>query len=498
VWRRRGLAALSGALLVLSAPPFDLSLLAFGTPAILWWLIRPDAATERPLASAFRIGWLAGFVAALGAFWWVIGLLDRFAHLPLPASILLYLLLCAWGAVAWGVAALAARAAAPRGMGALAVLPAALAAAERFFPQVFPWPIATSQHGFLTLIQVADLGGPYVVSFLVCVVGVALTESAVGRRRTALVAGAAFALAVGYGIVRIDGVEARRVAAPKRTVALVQPSQGIDRKHDPHFFSANVRQLQEMSVEAERRGADLVVWPETSYPYPMPRSGDALARRARRVRRGFSADLVFGVVTEEPAGEHWNSAFLLTADGRVIGPADKRILLAFGEYIPLYGVLPMLRRAFPRSGGFTRGSAPEVLDDGRLRIGIMNCYEDVLPEMSLELASAERPPNLLLNVTNDAWFGDTSEPHLHAALAVYRAVELRRDLARAVNTGVSSFVDATGRVVRASETFRPALLVEDVALLEGRTVYARIGDAFAWACLAGVLTTIGLRRLRRS
>jgi len=453
---------------------------------------------ERPVRSAFRIGWLAGFVATLGGFWWVIGLLDRFARLPLPVSILLYLLLCAWGAVAWGLACGVARGASPRGGAALVVLPAALVASERFVPQIFPWPIATSQHAFRVFIQVADLGGPHLVSFLVCGVGIAVTEAAFGRRRAALLAGIAFIAAIGYGLVRIPGVEAARARAPSRTVALVQPNQGIDVKHDPHFFRANLRQMQRMSAVAERRGADLVVWPESSYPYPILRSATGDDPAVRRVRRGFSADVVFGAVSMEPSGDpRWNSAYLLTADGRLIGPADKRVLLAFGEYIPLYSSLPFVQRAFPRSGGFARGAGPEVLDDGPLRIGIMNCYEDVLPQMSLELAGARRPPNLLVNVTNDAWFGDTSEPHLHAALAVYRAIELRRDLARAVNTGISSFVDATGRVVRASGTFEEALLVERVALLEGRTVYARIGDAFAWTCLVGALGAVAWRRVRR-
>lgn len=489
------LAVLAGSSFVLSAPPFDLAAPAFVTTALLWWAI--TGPHVRPVRNAFRIGWLAGFAASLGGFYWVIGLLDRFAHIPIPVCLLIWILLCAYGAVAWGAACAVARAVDPRSLWSLIALPAALVATDKLVPQIFPWPLAISQHRFVHLIQVADLGGPYAVTFLVALIGVSVTVAARGDRRAALVAGLVFALALGYGAVRIGEVESRRTQAPSRTVALVQPNVSIDDKHDPRMARTNVEQIQRLSADAERRGADLVIWPESSWPYRLLRTATGRDAGVRRIRQGFSADLVFGAVSMEPSGlPHWNSSYWLTRDGRLVGPADKRVLLAFGEYIPLYDQLPFLKTWFPRSGGFTRGDRPQILDDGETRLGVMNCYEDVLPEMSLELADAE--PHLLLNVTNDAWFGDTSEPHLHAGLAVFRAVELRRDLARAVNTGISSVVAATGHVVAATGTFEERVLVEKVALLEGKTVYATVGDAFAWACVAAIAALLVARLARRS
>ncbi|MCI0634553.1 MAG: apolipoprotein N-acyltransferase, partial [Actinobacteria bacterium] len=466
------------------------------TPALLWFLLVQPPPPTRPLRYAFTLGWIAGAVTMLGAFYWIIGLLQDFARLPLVACVVLYLLLCAWGGVGWGFACAVTRFVAPRGVAALLFLPAALVVTERFVPQIFPWPIAISQYELLPVIQLAELGGPYLVTFLVCLVGVAVTETARGWHRAALIGGAALAVVVAYGFVRMEQVEAVRGRARRRTVALIQPNVSIEDKHDPAKFRENVRRHQRLSMEAERRGADLVVWPESSYPYRLSRRVTGEDEIVRRVRLGFDADLVFGAVSlDRRTGAHWNSTYLLRRDGVLVGPADKRILLAFGEYIPLYGVLPFLRSAFPRSGGFTRGAKPQILDDGTIRLGIMNCYEDVLPEMGLELAT--RSPHLLVNVTNDAWFGDSSEPHLHAALSVFRAVELRRDLARAVNTGVSSFVDATGRVVAATGTFEERVLVREVALLQGKTVYTVIGDAFAWACLVGVVIASSRQGLSR-
>jgi apolipoprotein N-acyltransferase len=187
---------------------------------------------------------------------------------------------------------------------------------------------------------------------------------------------------------------------------------------------------------------------------------------------------------------------MLDEQGNITGKFDKIFLLMFGEYIPGLETFPWIRKWLPaQAGHFARGKELTVFPFREWRIGPMICYEDILPSFGRKLAALR--PHLLVNITNDAWFGDTSEPWEHLALSVYRSVELRTDLVRAVNTGVSAIVDAGGRVIRKTYAVDPKKdprgadkLIGQVAMMEGgHTVYAAIGDVFG---ILMVLATAGL------
>jgi len=216
-------------------------------------------------------------------------------------------------------------------------------------------------------------------------------------------------------------------------------------------------------------------------------------------RRGFSTPLLFGVITSAPdprdpeRTRDFNSAMLVDRDGWVLGRYDKNLLLLFGEYLPLADRFPFLRRWLPEAGDFTPGREVEVLPLGDARIGVLICYEAILPGFTRRLTAKD--PNLLVNLTNDAWFGKTAEPNLHMQLAAFRAVEHRRFLVRSTNTGVSVVVDPAGRVLHRTSLENPETFVANAALMEGRTLYDRFGDLFAWSCtaLAALLGFLSLR-----
>jgi apolipoprotein N-acyltransferase len=250
-----------------------------------------------------------------------------------------------------------------------------------------------------------------------------------------------------------------------------------------------------MSAELERAGAELVVWPETAYPHYLPRGATRDQPGRRAVRRGFAAPVLFGALSVDPARRRrYNSAYLLDREGRLVGPADKNELLVFGEYIPFYDDLESLQRAFPDAWNFTPGDAPGVLISGELRAGVLNCYEDILP--GYVRALARRRPNLLVNLTNDAWFGDTSEPAQHAATARFRAIEHRVDLVRAVNSGVSTVVASTGAVVASTDVSVRAATLAAVRLTPAGTVYTAVGDSFSWALTLAIPVLLVWRRRR--
>jgi apolipoprotein N-acyltransferase len=204
---------------------------------------------------------------------------------------------------------------------------------------------------------------------------------------------------------------------------------------------------------------------------------------------------VIGALTTS-AADHtlYNSAMLIGGDGQVAGRYDKMRLLAFGETVPGVEYFPWLRQIVPEGfGNFTPGAdvsvLPLVTSNGRVaRLGAIICYEDILPGFLRRMGALH--PHLLLNLTNDTWFGAHAEPWQHLALAVFSSVEQRTAMVRAVNSGVSAYVDANGRVVQTIDPVdphfdpRPAQsTLAKVPLLEGgHTVYAKVGDLFAYLC----------------
>jgi len=212
------------------------------------------------------------------------------------------------------------------------------------------------------------------------------------------------------------------------------------------------------------------------------------ARERNTALRGFSTPLLFGAITYEGRPGHdgeidyYNTALLAAPDGEVLGRYDKNHLLPFGEYIPFADWFPFLKRWLPEAGDYMPGRTVEVFDFDSMRIGLLICYEDIIPGFVRKLA--EKGPNVLVNITNDAWFGHTSEPYQHLQLATFRAIENRLFLLRSTNTGVSAVVDPVGRVVQHTSLDDAEVITADIAVLPGGTPYQQFGDLFAWACCA--------------
>ncbi len=225
--------------------------------------------------------------------------------------------------------------------------------------------------------------------------------------------------------------------------------------------------------------------------------------------RGFNTPILMGLLTYEPkpgtvsatlqgkaSRRTYNSAMLVDEKGHVLGRYDKNYLLVFGEYIPLGSTFPEFYEWLPEASHFEPGTTVETFEFKGFQLGVMICYEDIIPRFTRRLAGKD--PNVLINVTNDAWFGKTSEPYLHLALAIFRAVENRLWLIRSTNTGVSAYVDAVGRLVAQTRLDDPELLVEDVPMMSSTTPYREYGDLFGYACIVAflLLTVVGFIRRR--
>jgi apolipoprotein N-acyltransferase len=170
---------------------------------------------------------------------------------------------------------------------------------------------------------------------------------------------------------------------------------------------------------------------------------------------------------------------LSDAQGKVTGRYDKQYLLAFGEYLPFGETFPVLYEMSPHSGRFTPGKSFEPLKLDGHEIAVFICYEDIAPSFVNEIM-AHGDPDLLVNITNDAWFGDTTEPWIHLALAKFRAIEQRRYFVRSTNSGVSAFIDPVGRTISHTGTFRAEALAEQVAWMDGGTPFRFYGNGPWW------------------
>lgn len=477
-------AGVSGAVFAATAPPTDLTLGVFVGLALFASSLMDDAALPARARSAAARGFLFGFVANLVALRFVPAVVVRFTPLPYAAAVLALVLLAAGQAVPWVLGALAARLAARR-----AHVPAWLATAlgvyvATFVPAIFPWTPAGGLARWPVVLQTAELVGERGTSFLVAlvpslvVVAWQARSSSRVRMQRALGLATGIALAVlGYGALRMRGVEAARLEAPTAKVALLQPGFDASDRWEEKRAAMMIERLTALTKGAEARGVDLTVWPESSYPYTIARATRRSPLGARAVlQSGVHGPVLTGAYMSAGGGAGTNAAFLATSDGAISEPYEKRHLLWFGETVPLADVFPWLRRAFARGTGLLAGDHDVAFTTGPIRAAVLNCYEDTLPVAGREAMSVA--PNLLVNVTNDAWFAGSSEGELHLRLAVLRAVETRRDLVRAVNRGPTSFVDATGRVVaRYDDGFPGPLVVQPALLATPPTPYVRFGDA---------------------
>ena len=494
------LAFASGLVFAASTPPTDIQ------PGILIGLVGFALALlflddgARVVRAAGSHGFFFGLAANLFALRFVPEVMARFTELPAVLGWIALVLLSAAQALPWAIgAAVAVWLARPPPASVRPKVPASLAFAigvftATFVPAVFPWTPAGGLARWPVLLQTAELVGERGTSFLVAI-ACALVADAITRalcrhganarlRASAgplAIGSIVFALLVVYGAIRMRAVDALRAAAPRAKVALLQPDFDATFRWDERKAGLMMDRLSTLTKQAEGAGAVLTVWPESAYPYTLAHGVKRSPYGARAVlQNGVHGPVLTGAYLTKGGGVGTNSAILVDRNG-AIGPSyDKRHLLWFGETVPLADTFPVLRKVFARGTGLAPGSESVAFRSGPIVAAVLNCYEDTLPQAGREAMGPR--PNLLVNVTNDAWFAGSAEGELHLRLAVLRSIEARRDLVRAVNRGPTSWVDAAGRVVARHDP-TPGLgasppLVADAALLDSPlTLYTRFGDA---------------------
>lgn len=358
----------------------------------------------------------------------------------------------------------------------------------------FPWALlGYSQVTVLPVAQVASVVGVYGLSGLLACVSAAAAAFVLLPRRQAMVhAGVAavlVAVATVWGLARLQASPLVTAGAPVR-VAVLQGNIAQDDKWDPALRDEITNKYIRMTRDALAAGATFIIWPESSTPFYFEHDlirGGAI----RRLASEAGATLLIGsdqiepiarVEGEKSEATYYNAAFVVAPSGQIGAVYRKMHLVPFGEYVPLKNLLFFVGPIVEAVSAFTPGTDPVLLPVGQHVASTAICYEVIFP--SLIRRFVQDGSELLTTITNDAWYGRTSAPYQHWDQAAMRAIENGRYLARAANTGISGFVDPYGRTIAKSDMFTQALLVNDLKLIEAKTIYTRTGDVVAWLSLA--------------
>jgi apolipoprotein N-acyltransferase len=484
-WPRCLMALLLGALAAAALPPVDLVPLVVVSFSGLIWL----AEGCRRKRDAFALGWSFGFgffVAGLywvaisiftdiATFWWAL----PFAVAGLPAVLGVYT----------GLALLLYHVVAPRGAGRAFALGVAWTGAEWLRGHLltgFPWNLAgyVWSGGFpgagavLQSTSVIGIYGLGLVTVILAGLPASLGDPPLGpvrlRRAVPVLVALLIAAAIGAaGALRLAG--ATDTLVPDVRLRLVQPSIPQTLKWDPAAQRRNFERLLTLSRMPGADGVTDVLWPEAAATYLLNRDAEARAAIAAVAPAGglVIAGGLRANPAPDPVREIWNSLVAINGDGEIIASFDKYHLVPFGEYVPMRSLLPF-KKLTAGSLDFSAGAGPRTVDlPGLPPAGPMICYEVIFPGAVVE---PSRRPGWLLNITNDAWFGFSSGPFQHFAIARTRAVEEGLPLVRVANNGISGVMDPYGRVIK-------RLGLDDVGIIDSAlpaalpaTPYARFGD----------------------
>lgn len=505
------LAMLSAILLTLAFPKVDFGWLA-------WLALAPLLLAVRKVRfkTGFLLGFTFGLVHNISLVYWTVHTMHQYGNIPLVQAIFVLILLAAYLSLypALFTAVLAWLRPSPGRL--IYMAPAIWVVLELVRDRLFtgfPWELlGYSQYKYLWLIQVADLFGVYGVSALIvaanAVVAVALLswlelawQGTIPRRRTACRAAAlVLAVLVGvtvYGIRRMSAIDRVAASADHARVAVIQGNIDQAQKWDPRFQVLTTVKYRRLSLEPAARSADLIIWPETAAPFYL--WDDKVL--TDMVMEGVKTAKAFFIIGSPSyaAGKnqlvYHNSAFMVSPQGKPAGKYDKVHLVPFGEYVPLKRFLPFINKLVAQVGDFKPGRRGSTLAWNHHHAGVLICYESIFPELARAMVA--NGADLLVNITNDAWFGRTSAAFQHFSMAVFRSVENRRFLARAANTGISGFIDACGRIPEATDLFKEAVTARPVALIKSRSAYSRWGD-WPLGLLALGLTAFFIGSKRRS
>jgi apolipoprotein N-acyltransferase len=495
------LIVLSGILLTVSFPPFNLY--GFIWVALVPYFFAMEG--EYSLKKGFVSGFFLGFVHIATTMYWVSVSIYTYGSIPAAGTAaltigLILILSLYWGLFGFFLAIL-------NTLEAIWMIPFFVVFIE-FLKGIlftgFPWNLmgaALPPH--LVISQIADIIGVYGLSFIICFVnlfifrftGRYLKKEAPGILREGIIVFLVLVSAYGYGLVRIAEIQQRVKAWKKIRVCVIQPDIDQALKWTQPWVKKGLKRYLQMSDKASKGfHPDLMVWPESAVTFYLNEE-PGLTKEIRRSAAQNRFDLILGATAYEKRGKKTifhNCAFIFSKAGELIDKYDKIHLVPFGEYIPLRKWLPFAKNIVGTEEDFTPGRRFEPLRSSSGPVGTTICFEGIFPSLARKLV--RKGAILLVNLTNDAWFGRSSGPYQHLRMSAYRTVENRIYLVRATGTGISAIIDPLGHVLAEIPLQTEGFIRGIVRKREGpETFYTRNGDVFLVFCVVfSVVALIGM------
>ncbi|MGI9533865.1 MAG: apolipoprotein N-acyltransferase [Thermodesulfobacteriota bacterium] len=504
------LAVLSGILFTLPFLSKHLSLLAWISLVPLLY------ALESTPRNSFRTGLIFGTVVNYMGQYWLVGTLTRFGGFPLVVSFLFILIYCVYLGIQYALFTYLInklKLIQNRNILNLFIISSLWVALEHFYPVLFPYGLGNTQAYNLMIIQASDLLGVSLLSFILVFFNI--TVYSVARsifqkdKKQFIELSVSISLILFlliYGSVRINQETENISRAEKIRIGIVQANfDFFEKVEENESLITNEHRRMSMMID----NADLIIWPETSVQKWLPAHAEFFEffEEEKIIPEIKGTYFLLGglsyvaEVSEKNENDfeftQYNSAFLTDWNGKILGKYNKIKLLLFGEYLPFSNIIPWIKNISPATGDFTPGNELNIMNisDKGIKIGPLICYEDIIPSFSRDFAL--KGANILINLTNDAWFGKSIAPYEHLLVSIPRAVETRRYLIRSTNTGVSAVISPTGEVKKETGIFKKEIFVDEVALLYSDTIYMKIGDIFPWICLIFFVFFVFNKHLRK-
>ncbi len=490
------LPIVSGILIILSQPPISFLSIAYISLIPLIYSLKKD-----DMRRNFFSGFICGIVSYLGLIYWVVIAMNSYGGIDIFTSFTLLLLLVLYlslytAAFAVIVPYIEKKLSIPVFISAPFIW-VLLEYLRSIALTGFPWSLlAYSQYKFLPLIQIVSVTGPYFISFLIVAVNCIFCQIFTGKtgkteeikdtddkrirtRRLAPVrysffiyialTMAFFTISLVYGYGRMSTKDEGDLKA-----AVIQGNILQDLKWDEAFKTRIVKTYYQKTLEAGK-GVNLVIWPETAMPFIF-NDEIYVNKTIKELASIIKTDLLFGTVTKDNKGRFYNSAYVYNEAGELAGNYSKVHLVPFGEFTPLLQYFPFMAGLTAPCGNFSSGESHKPIETKTGKIGVLICYEGIFPYITND--TVKNGAQVLVNITNDAWFGKTSAPYQHLAFYVLRAIETDRFVLRAANTGISAIIDPRGRIRQKTNIFVEDTIRGKFSLRNGQTFYVRHGDYF--------------------
>jgi apolipoprotein N-acyltransferase len=494
------MAALSGVLLALSFPKYGHPALAF--VALVPLLVSLRGASPR---QGLLRGLLCGFIHYAGTVYWTGATVSTFGGLPVFVGVLvaglLALYMAAYIAVFGAVTAILIRRFRFAGWWLAPAVWVSMEYLRGFLIGGFPWiPLGNTMVTFLPIAQLASVVGVYGLSIFVGLLNVGFAIGAVTTGRMRMIAAS-----TSIGLILIVSIwGGMRLSSNALTngmpiaVGLIQGNIAQNDKWNPARAGMIVDRYVQLSQQAVQKGAQFLIWPESSTPFYF--EDDIGGGLVRGLVRTLGVPLLLGSDEMDPGDpgqrpKNYNSAFMLDTAGATAAVYRKMHLVPFGEYVPFQRMLFFVGPLVEAVSAFSAGTRVTMLPVEGHMVSTAICYEVTYP--SLQREAVRQGSEMLTTITNDAWYGDSSAAYQHFEMATMRAIEQGRYLVRAANTGISGIVDPYGRVLIRTRLFETVAVVGEARYVQEKTVYATIGDLAAQVSAAVVVVALAFALRKR-